>query len=133
MQLSTCSWHQKTKPRIHQFTNSKCCNKIRNNTPLKRGFKRLFGLYAAFSIGEFVVWFLSHEQVIIPTKSLIPSRPNNKVKLRHPVFSLIFLLVLLGIKFENKIEYFLHCQNWQITIGPVIKICTNMYLLPFLT
>ena len=47
----------KTKPRIHQFTNSKCCNKIRNNTPLKRGFKRLFGLYAAFSIGEFVVWF----------------------------------------------------------------------------
>ena len=27
-----------------------------NNTPLKRGFKRLSGLYAALSFSEFVNW-----------------------------------------------------------------------------
>ena len=39
-----------TKPRIHQSTNLKCCKmffKVRNNTPLKRGFKRHSGLYAS--------------------------------------------------------------------------------------
>ena len=64
----TCSWHQKTKPRILQFTNSpilefkvlqnvlkmkkrgiKCFFKVitRNDTPLKGGCKRLFAIYAA--------------------------------------------------------------------------------------
>ena len=32
----TCSWHQKTKPRIHQFTNLKCC--IKAIEPLKTHF-----------------------------------------------------------------------------------------------
>ena len=30
-QLLTCSWHQKTKPLIHQFTNSKCYIKARKS------------------------------------------------------------------------------------------------------
>ena len=29
--LLTCSWHQKTKPRIHQFTNLKCWIKARES------------------------------------------------------------------------------------------------------
>ena len=32
----TCSWHQKTKPRIHQITNLKCCMKARE--PFKPHF-----------------------------------------------------------------------------------------------
>ena len=34
--LITCSWHQKTKPPIHQFTNLKCCIKARE--PFKTPF-----------------------------------------------------------------------------------------------
>ena len=32
----TCSWHQKTKPRILQFTNLKCC--IKAKVPFKTPF-----------------------------------------------------------------------------------------------
>ena len=50
---------QNEKPRLRMFF------KVRNNTPLKRGFKRLSGLYAPLWIRELVVsFFLCHEQVI---------------------------------------------------------------------
>ena len=68
----TCSWHQKnatTNSPIYQFKvlqnvfkmkkqSLRCFSKIRNNTLLKRGFKRLSGLYAAIQIRELEnLWF----------------------------------------------------------------------------
>ena len=43
--LITCSWHQKTKPRILQLTNLKCCIKVRGppKTPFFNG--ALFLIY----------------------------------------------------------------------------------------
>ena len=71
----TCSWHQKnetTNSPILKFTNLKCCKmsfksfkikkqdinfflkEIKNHTLLKRGFKRLVGLFAVLTIRELV-------------------------------------------------------------------------------
>ena len=36
----TCSWHQKTKPRIHQFINLRCCIKVRE--PFKTPFLMVY-------------------------------------------------------------------------------------------
>ena len=44
--LITCSWHQKTKPQIHQFTNLKCCMKSRE--PFKPLFNGVFFLIYYF-------------------------------------------------------------------------------------
>ena len=87
MNRITCSWHQKTKPRIHQFTNLKCCKisfiafkmkkqglkcffKVINKKPLKRGFIKALWLLCS-TLSKFVNWwirgfvFWCHEQVII--------------------------------------------------------------------
>ena len=52
----TCSWHQKTKSRILQFPNLKCCIKTSLLKPLFNGVSFLIK-WAITPIGEFVVSF----------------------------------------------------------------------------
>ena len=76
----TCSWHQKTKPRINQFTNLKCCIKAREpfKTPFlwciilifyfQKHFKPCFFILIAFKDilqhFKFVIFFFwCHEQI----------------------------------------------------------------------
>ena len=55
--IVTCSWHQKMKPRIHQFTNLKCCKM--SFKMKKQGLKCFWPLSSTLNsrIGEFVVSF----------------------------------------------------------------------------
>ena len=72
---------------------------MRNDTPLKRGFKRFSGLFAEFSIGEFGVWFFDFTNRI-----LLPQNLWCQDDIKTPGILLLFLLVLLCNKFENKIH-----------------------------
>ena len=97
--LLTCSWHKKTKPRIHQFTNLKCCIKTWEpfETPFEwciifclfplKHFKPCFFISKAFLKDilqhfKFVNWwflgFVSwcYEQVICIYPSVICSDKN---------------------------------------------------------
>ena len=91
----TCSWHQKTKPPIHQLTNLKCCKisfkafkmkkqgwkcffKVRNNTLLIPLTRVLKGSLAFLQHSKFVNWwirgfgfFWCHEQVIYSTSEIV--------------------------------------------------------------
>ena len=123
----TCSWHQKTKPRIHQFTNLKCCRKAREPfktlinginsvlfLTLKKHFQPCFFILKALKdilqhfkfvnwwIGEFVVlFFWCHEQV----KHHMFSRILN---LRIQIFC---FLKIFFVFFFDEVEVFDWDQN----------------------
>ena len=115
-----CSWHQKTKPRILQFTNLKCCIKTRET--FKTPFYFLFTTFKNISsmlfhlkdilqhyklvnwwIGEFVVsFFWCKEQVSI--WSFSDSCLNRKTTV---------WMIMLGFYSEGISGHFLGLFQWH--------------------
>ena len=114
----TCSWHQKAKPWIHQFTNLKCCIKARE--PFKTHFwwyviyyvKKVLSL--AFSILKALKDILQHFSGFFDVTNRLDMyfRPNALTQMQAKNLVMTFssgmtILYKLPLKWNEAMQLFL--------------------------
>ena len=102
-----CSWHQKTKPQIHQFTNLKCC--IKAKEPFKTPF-----IVVSFLIYYFKNYFKPCVFILKTLKDI----------LQH------FELVNSGFSFfdvTNRLQVLVSCNCFPTTIWIFMQFCCKFF------